>query len=350
MTGTLARDALAAVDAILAELFEDRARRAARHGEQYALLWQRLARSAEGGKRLRPRLLLDTHRAFGDPYPHDAAVVGAAFELLHTALLLHDDVLDQDVRRRGRPNLAGEFTRDARTAGLPAPAAGAWGEASGILGGDLLLSAAHSLLARVRPAAHDALSGLVDECLFRAAAGEHTDVALAVGTLPATPERLVRMMEDKTGGYSFAAPLRAGAALAGAGERVDADLERVGTALGVLYQLRDDLLGVFGDARRTGKSTTGDLREGKRTLLVAFAEEHPAWTAVRHLWGAPDLDTDDADVLRAALVASGARDATERLIESRRRELADLIGGTALPPGLRHHLTDLADRIVDRDS
>ncbi|MFI6424271.1 polyprenyl synthetase family protein [Promicromonospora sp. NPDC050880] len=350
MTGTLARDAVDAVDVVLAELFEDRVRRAARHGEQYALLWRRLARSAEGGKRLRPRLLLDTHRAFGDPHPQDAAVAGAAFELLHTALLLHDDVLDQDRSRRGRLNLTGEFTQDAQAADLPPRTADAWGEASGILGGDLLLSAAHALLARVRPAAYEALSALVDECLFRAAAGEHADVAFALGTVPATPEGLVRMMEDKTGGYSFAAPLRAGAALADAGGRVDADLERVGTALGVLYQLRDDLLGVFGDAHRTGKSTTGDLREGKRTLLVTFAEGHPAWTAVRHRWGAPDLDADDADALRAALVASGARDATERLVESRRREVVDLIGGTALPTALRHHLTDLADRIVDRDS
>ncbi|MCP2267448.1 polyprenyl synthetase family protein [Promicromonospora thailandica] len=347
MTETLARDA---VDVVLSELFEDRIRRAAASADHYALLWRRLARSIEGGKRLRPRLLLDAHRAFGDPHPEDATLAAAAFELLHTALLLHDDVIDRDLSRRGRPNLTGEFAQDARAAGLPRRAATAWGEASGVLGGDLLLSATYTLLARVRSDAHGQLVELVDECLYRAAAGEHADVAFGLGTAPASPERLLRMMEDKTGGYSFAAPLRAGAALAGAGPDAAADLERVGTALGVLYQLRDDVLGVFGDPARTGKSTTGDLREGKRTLLVAFAEGHPAWTAVRHLWGAPDLDDDDAGALRAALVASGALDAMVETIGTRRREVSALIERTTLPPALRAHLTDLARRLTERES
>lgn len=350
MTELIARDAVDAVDAVLTELFEDRIARASRYADHYALLWQRLARSIEGGKRLRPRLVLDTHRAFGDPHPRDATLAAAAFELLHNALLLHDDVIDRDVSRRGRPNLSGEFAADARAAGLPQRAATAWGESSGVLAGDLLLSATSTVLARVASPARAALTDLVDECLFRAAAGEHADVAFGLGTAPASPERLLRMMEDKTGGYSFAAPLRAGALLAGAGPDIDADLEQVGTSLGVLYQLRDDLLGVFGDPARTGKSVTGDLREGKRTLLVAFAEGHPEWTAVRHLWGAPDLTDDDAATLRTALEASGAREATEQLVASRLLEIADLVGRTALPTPLRHHVITLAHRLAERDS
>lgn len=345
MTETLAREA---VDTVLAEFFEDRIRRATPLAEHYALLWRRLARSSEGGKRLRPRLLLDTHRALGGTNAEDATVAAAAFELLHTALLLHDDVIDGDLRRRGRPTVTAEFADDALTSGLPGRSAAAWGQASGILGGDLLLSAAYALVARVRGPAREELTDIVEDCLFRAAAGEHDDVAFGLGTAAGSPEQLLRMMENKTGGYSFAAPLRAGAALAGADERTKAELERVGTSLGVLYQLRDDMLGVFGDARRTGKSTTSDLRERKRTLLVAFAEEHPAWNAVRYLWGDPDLDEPGADLLREALITSGARTGMAELIKTRRREVVATIGRTALPAGLQQDLTALADQLAGR--
>jgi geranylgeranyl diphosphate synthase type II len=356
MTETLARDehdaarTVDAVDVVLSGFFEERIRRAAPLAEHYAVLWRRLARSSEGGKRLRPRLLLDAHRAFGGTHLEDATFAAAAFELLHTALLLHDDVIDQDLSRRGRPNVSAEFARDALDEGLSPQAAGAWGDAAGILGGDLLLSGAHALVARVRPEVRTELADIVEESLFRAAAGEQDDVAFGLGTASVTPERVVRMMENKTAGYSFAAPLRAGAALARAGDEAAADLERAGIALGVLYQLRDDLLGVFGDPRRTGKSTTSDLRQGKRTLLVAFAEGQPAWTAVRHLWGDPQLDETGARLLRDALVTSGARDETTGLINTMRREAVVTISESALPAGLRHELTELANSLAERES
>lgn len=350
MTETLARDTVDAVEVVLTEFFEERIRRATPLAEHYTILWRRLARSSEGGKRLRPRLLLDTHAAFGGTHPEDAVAAAAAFELLHTALLLHDDVIDRDLSRRGRPNVSAESARDALELGLPAQAAAAWGEASGILGGDLLLSAAHTLAARVRPDVRTPLADILDESLYRAAAGEQDDVAYGLGTAQATPEGVVRMMENKTAGYSFAAPLRAGAALAEAESEVAADLERVGLALGVLYQLRDDLLGVFGDPRRTGKSASSDLRQGKRTLLVAYAEGQPAWTAVRHLWGDPQLDEAGADRLRRALVISGARDETVHLVDVMRREAVATIGESVLPTGLRRELTDLANSLAERES
>jgi geranylgeranyl pyrophosphate synthase len=350
VTETLARVDVGAVDVVLTTFLEDRTRRAAPLAEHYALLWQRLARSVEGGKRLRPRLLLDTHRAFGGPHPDDAIVAAAAFELLHTALLLHDDVIDHDVRRRGRPNVSAEFAADAVGRGLPPETAATWGDASGILGGDLLLSAAHALAARVRPGVRSELADIIDESLFRAAAGEHDDVGFGLGTASATPERVVRMMENKTAGYSFAAPLRAGAALAEADEDASAALGRIGIALGALYQLRDDLLGVFGDARHTGKSTISDLRQGKRTLLVAFAEGQPAWTAVWHLWGDPQLDEAGAALLRDALVASGARDEAADLVDVMRREAVARIGESALPSDLRRELAALADALAERES
>ncbi|WOF22668.1 polyprenyl synthetase family protein [Microbacterium betulae] len=338
-----------AVDDVIDAFFAERIARADRLAPSYAALWRRAAEASLGGKRLRPRLLLAAHDALGGGDRVSALTAAAAFELLHTALLLHDDVLDGDLVRRGRPNLAGGFAADALDDGLGGAAASAWGEASGLLAGDVLISAVHALVARLETPARRAVHEIVDDSLFVTAAGEHADVGFGLGAIPASAADIVRMMEQKTASYSFAAPLRAAAAIAEAGPDVDGALHRVGTQLGFLYQLRDDVLGVFGAEERTGKSVLGDLREGKRTLLIAFAEEQPAWRRVRHLFGRRSLEADDAARLRDALLACGAAEEIERLIDEHRGQACRDIEDASLPAPLRRELVALAHRIAERD-
>ncbi|GAA4774031.1 polyprenyl synthetase family protein [Microbacterium gilvum] len=339
-----------AVDSVLDGFFATRIARAQALGGQSALLWRRVAASTQGGKRVRPRLVLAAHDALGGDDHRSAAIAAAAFEVLHTALLLHDDVLDGDLVRRGRPNLAGEFAAAALDAGLGPDAATAWGEASGLLAGDLLLSGVHTLLAGIESPARADIHEIVDECLLQTAAGEHADVGFALGAVEARSADIARMMEQKTAAYSFSAPLRTGAALAGGGADLDAALDRIGADLGFLYQLRDDVLGVFGVEHRTGKTAMGDLREGKRTLLIAFAAEHPAWRAVEHLFGRRALEPDDADRLRAALVASGAAGEIERLIVEQREQVEAGIRAAGLPAPLAAELGELARLCAERDA
>ncbi|MER7796323.1 polyprenyl synthetase family protein [Microbacterium sp. NPDC096154] len=342
------RAAVADCDALLEEFFAERIASAARLDPSYEALWSALAESMRGGKRLRPRLLLAAHGALGGVEGTAEVHAAAAFELLHTALLVHDDVLDGDVMRRGRPNLPGRFTDHGRERGLSERSARAWGRASGVLAGDLLLSAVYAFVGRVASPARPALHAIIDECLFVTAAGEHADISFGLGVRPAREADIVRMMRHKTAIYSFAAPLRAGAVLAGASEGSQDALSRIGEQLGLLYQLRDDMLGVFGDERHTGKSIEGDLREGKRTLLVALAEGHPQWLAVRHLFGSETLDREGAARLRDALVSSGARDRAETLIRRQREQLSRRIEVAPLPLALREHLAVLADTCVER--
>ncbi|WP_203135652.1 polyprenyl synthetase family protein [Microbacterium sp. JZ31] len=338
------------VDAVIEDYFADRIARAEALGEQASLLWRRAAASARGGKRLRPRLVVLAHDALGGHDRASAAVVAAAFEVLHSALLLHDDVLDGDLMRRGRANLAGEFAGSATEAGADPVTATAWGAASGLLAGDLLLSGVHALIARIDSPARAQLNEIVDDAVFLTAAGEHSDVGYALGVLPAESADIRRMMEQKTATYSFAAPLRAGAVLAGADAATAEALWRIGTSLGVLYQLRDDMLGVFGAEERTGKSTTGDLREGKRTLLIAFAEREDVWRDVAHLFGVRSLAAEDAERLRAALVTSGAVAAVEALIAEQRSQVERDIDGAGLPEDLRRELRGIAGMCVERDA
>ncbi|WP_221856234.1 polyprenyl synthetase family protein [Microbacterium marinilacus] len=330
--------------------FAARIARAETIGEQAAQLWRRAAEATRGGKRLRPRLVLLAHDALGGRARRSAVTVAAAFEVLHSALLLHDDVLDGDLVRRGRANLAGQFADTALETGLGSEAATAWGAASGLLAGDLLLSGVHAMIARIDSPARPEIHEIVDDAVFLTAAGEHDDIGFALGAVPAEARDIWRMMERKTAAYSFAAPLRAGAALAGADASTAQTLARIGTGLGLIYQLRDDVLGVFGAEELTGKSATGDLREGKRTLLIAFASREPAWQDVAHLLGRRSLEDEDADRLREAIVASGARAAVEELIAEQLAQVDQELLSSGLPEELRVELHAIGRMCAERDA
>lgn len=342
--------ARAAVDTVLETFFAERISRAATFDSSYESLWRRMRDGIRGGKRVRPHLVMLTHRMLGGRADDDALAAAAAVELLHTALLFHDDILDGDLIRRGRPNLQGSFVTDALEAGAEASSSRIWGTTAGLLGGDLLISAAHAFLARIRSDARPHVHEIFDDCLLVTAAGEMADVGFAVGTVRPEPQAVTRMMTDKTAAYSFAAPMRMGAVLAGADAETVAELARIGATLGFIYQLRDDVLGVFGDPERLGKSTDSDLREGKRTLLIAYAESSPAWEPVRHLFGHRTMSDDDVRLLRSAIVESGAADEISRLITHSADQLRASIAHARLPEQLRTELTTLTGHCAERDA
>lgn len=331
------------VDARLAAFFTERTGQATRYGSEYQRLWASARNATDGGKRIRPRFVLSAFDAIGGPAAGvataaDAVDTAVAFELLHTAFLLHDDVIDGDTLRRGRPNVSGEFAQDAVSRGVGAERATLWGETAAILAGDLLLHAAASLVARLdaAPAARTALLDLLDHSIFVTAAGELSDVSYSVGIDEARLPDVLAMTERKTAAYSFAGPLTAGAILAGAGGDVLAALTEYGRLLGIAFQLGDDILGVFGDQDATGKSIVSDLREGKETSLIAYARATSAWPVIEPWFGRPDLDLDAGRRLATALDACGARAFVEGLVA----EYADAAVAALSAPGLPSSLTD----------
>ncbi len=290
---------------------------ASSHGEGYRRLWQSVTESARGGKRLRPRLVLTAYHGLrGDCRRSDAVQTALAFELLHTAFLLHDDVIDGDTVRRGRPNVAGEFSADALFRGADEPRALLWGQSASILAGDLLLHAASQRVARLSAPepARSSILDLLDRAVFVTAAGELADVGLATGLSDGGIDDVLEMTEEKTAVYTVAAPLAAGAALAGAGEDLVNLLGGYGRLVGTAFQLGDDLLGVFGEEAVTGKSASSDLRQGKQTSLIAFARGTRAWPALEPLLGRLDLSAADAARAATSLELCGARSFVERLL------------------------------------
>ncbi len=338
-----------AVAGFLDAFFAERISKAAAHGDDYRRLWSAARDAAAGGKRIRPALVLASYRAFAGTETPAAVHVAAAFELLHTAFLMHDDVIDHDLMRRGAPNVAGRFALEGVSRGLSRSRANEYGEASAILAGDLLISAAHRLVAEteVPSDARGALLGIVDDCVFLAAAGEHADVRSGAGAIPGERD-ILAMIENKTASYSFTAPLQAGAVLGGATSDAVSRLGEFGRHLGVAFQLRDDVLGVFGSTALTGKSVLGDLREGKETLLVAYARGHADWSSVASEFGRPDLDEPAAERLRAAIESSGARSRVERRIAERRDAALRAIATPLLPDVLRDELTATTRACVER--
>lgn len=349
--GTLT-DGAALVAARLSELFAQRRSRAQAFPVAYADLWDSLARLAAGGKKIRPRLLMRAYHALGGTDERVAVDTACAVELLHLALLIHDDVIDKDLTRRGELNISGRFALEATLRGADRPAASGWGEASSILAGDLILVMAQSLLARLDIAGdrRRAVIDLFDDTVFESAAGEHQDAWLSLHLAHTSADEVLAMIDRKTAAYSFRAPLVLAAILAGADAAVIDQLAVIARQVGIVYQLRDDVLGLFGDERETGKSTVSDLREGKETLLIAYARSDPAWGGVEYLFGDRSLGASDAARLRRVIEESGARLFVESAISDRCQRIRALIRQSDLPAELKNDLAELTSACGARAS
>src|SRR3954470_16377833 len=244
------------VEDLVALLLEEGASVSRALGSGYERLWSSLTSATQGGKRFRPALFAVSYLAWGGSDDTTAASVGAAIELLHTAFVVHDDVIDGDDVRRGRLNVTGTHAEEAELAGAGRDRARQYGVAAGILAGDLALAAALRTVATCAapPATVRRLLDLFDRVLHTTAAGELADVRMSLGTGAPSVEETLEMAERKTGHYSFALPLQAAAVLTGAPASTVHGAGEVGRALGTAYQLMDDLNGVFADPLVTGKS------------------------------------------------------------------------------------------------
>lgn len=298
------------VEELLRQRFALHCENAEAYGAEFAALWRATADHALGGKLVRPRLLLDIHRALV-PSAGEAAITAAVdiathLELLHYAFLLHDDVIDGDLTRRKRPNLIGQLA--ATTPGASDADSLHWARSSAILMGDLMLSSAIMGFARadISASARGRLLDLVEQTILETVAGEHTDIALSHGIIASDVDTVLAMSVYKTATYSFSLPLRAAALLAGSSASAEDTLHAVGRHLGLAYQLQDDLLCIFGDHRAHGKDAFSDLREGKETALIAFARSTSAWQRIEPRFGSADLTLNDAGAMRDLLRECGA--------------------------------------------
>ncbi|WP_396657866.1 polyprenyl synthetase family protein [Microbacterium sp.] len=319
-----------------------------------------------GGKRLRARFLHTGWRTVAEADgrsadPGEAVVASAAaLEVFHVAALVHDDLIDNSDTRRGRPAAHRLLEAAYRDRGWRGDA-GAFGRSAAILLGDLLLGWSDDLLEDglgTVPADRAAQARTLYGRMRRGVTvGQYLDVAeeSAWATTPDDEHaaRALRVARFKSARYSVQQPLLIGAALAGADAGQTAALAAFGEPLGLAFQLRDDVLGVFGDASVTGKPAGDDLREGKRTVLIALARERlPAGGrhVVDELLGDPGLDQAQIATLQRTVIDSGALDRVEDLITRYVREADRALSGAQLGNAAVGELRDLARAATARTS
>ena len=254
-----------------------------------------------GGKRIRPAYC---HWGWlvggGDPSGDGALDGGCALEILHAFALAHDDVMDGSDTRRGAPTVWRKFVRRHRERQWRGEDR-RFGEAAAVLAGDMAMVLADRTLGRVSPEARD----VWDELRTELNMGQYLDV---VGSArgSATADEARRIIEHKTARYTVVRPLQLGAALAGRPELAE-PLAGHGLPVGLAFQLRDDVLGAFGDPAATGKPVGDDLREGKPTLLMALAKSaaSPSQREVLDRVGS-EMDDESVAEVQQAIVDTGA--------------------------------------------
>jgi geranylgeranyl diphosphate synthase type I len=309
---------------------------------------------AGGGKRLRPALVYYTYRACGGSSDGEVWPLAMATELLHTYLLIHDDIMDHAEVRRGQPAAHARLRDLHRQLGWRGDAAD-FGVAAAILIGDLAHGYAVELFTSLPLAERDdrsqrsegadradrgdrsqagreltrCFSAMCEEVI----GGQYLELLLAQAAVEPEARELLRVLRLKSGRYTAERPIQLGAILAGASAEAKAELSRYGTAVGEAFQLQDDLLGMFGDAAATGKPVDADLKEGKFTFLIhhALAAASPAERrALAAALGNPAATPEQVMRARAVLDRTGARRAVTEMAAERLRAARESLGALAL--------------------
>jgi geranylgeranyl diphosphate synthase, type I len=315
-----------------------------------------------GGKRLRAAFCYWGWRACGGADCQEIFAAAASLELLHASALVHDDVMDASAIRRGQPAAHTRFAARHALAGWRGSAE-AFGAGAAILIGDLLLAWTDEMLraSGFGPAAVWRGLSELDAMRTEVFAGQFLDLLAQASGKPAIDSAL-RVVTYKSAKYTVERPLHLGAVMARAteagpagertrvfGQAARPDPRRAltdyGIPIGIAFQLRDDILGVFGDPAKTGKPVTGDLREGKRTVMLAIAMDraNPGQaTLMDRAIGDPGLSEEDAEQVRAIITSTGALAECEAMIDSNVKQALAALNSAPITPLAASALAELA--------
>ena len=345
----------AQVQAALDAFLDEQAQRLAPLGDDASRLLTEARAVVSGGKRFRAAFCHWGHHAVAGTPGDDGAEAAlvracASLELLHASALVHDDYMDASDTRRGRPATHRGFAAEHRTDGWRGDPE-QYGASAAILLGDLLLSWSDELLRRCGLPTERVVSALdvFDRCRSEVITGQFLDVSVQARGV-ADVDAAMTVLRYKSAKYSVERPLHIGATLAGGSEHQLAQLGAFGLPLGEAFQLRDDLLGVYGDPSMTGKPAGDDLIEGKRTVLVALAlDAAPAESAAR-LDSAlgRDLDAEQVAELRRIIDESGAHAQVEDVIGQLADRATSALREADLDERARAVLLELATAVTDR--
>jgi len=307
----------------------------------------------QGGKRIRPIFALVGYLGAGATLNPSIIKAAASLELLQACALIHDDLIDGSDNRRGMPSIHKNFEK-YHLANHRAGNATNFGAAAAVLLGDLALVWSDKCIndSKISTDARLLLNPIHDSMRIEIMAGQYLDVLEQTMTNTSV-ERALKIARFKSGKYTIERPLHFGAALA-VPKNFDTLISiysEYGIPLGEAFQLRDDLLGVFGDPTETGKPAGDDLREGKRTALIAYTydrSEAGNRKVLDSLLGKADLNLAEIENLREVIIDSGAKTHVEDLIEKLAEEALDAIERNEISPEAKNLLIELVSIATKR--
>ncbi len=302
-----------AVEQYIAALMAKRQNEASAIHPRYELLWENIKKiSTDGGKRLRPYLTMVGYGEFSNL----VIPIASAQELIHIAMLIHDDIIDQDNVRHGSKNISGIYDNEYSQY-LNKKQSAHYASSSALVAGDALIAEAHLSIA-VSSFDQNTVRQLTErlhQSVFEVVGGELLDVEAAFMRFDLDPQIICRY---KTAGYSFIGPLLSGAICQKADEWTKKSLEQYGLNAGIAFQLQDDLLGMFGDEKKIGKSKLTDLHEAKYTLLIAEHRRMMSGAMKQRFsknFASDSATLEDLLQLKHDIKVSGARDKIEGIIK-----------------------------------
>jgi geranylgeranyl diphosphate synthase type I len=263
-----------------------------------------------GGKRLRPTLMLLGYRAGGGKDIKKALDIALSLEIFHNFVLIHDDVMDGDLKRYGGANITGIYNKRF-SALLDKSSALHTAESIAILAGELNELFTFEILTELDedPKRIFDMMRHFNKTLFETGAGQQLDVMSEVrGNLNLS--KIEKVNYYKTAQYTITSPLSLGLIASGGNDKLNDQFARFGSELGKAFQLADDLLGMFGSTKQTGKPVGSDIREGKQTLLMFYAKKlctPGQWRVIQSRFGRDNITSDDVKLVRATLKECGAQ-------------------------------------------
>lgn len=304
-----------------------------------------------GGKRLRPTLMLMGYKAAGGKEDELALDAALALEIFHNFVLIHDDVMDGDLKRYGGANITGMYDKRFGKAIHPAMARHT-AEAIAILAGELNEFFTFEILTELQtdPEKIFALQRHFQKTLFETGAGQQLDVMSSVRA-DLSLSKIEKVNYYKTAQYTITSPLKMGVILAGGSEGLANSFAGFGAQLGKAFQLADDLLGVFGSSRQTGKPVGSDIREGKQTLLMYYAKKLCSagqWRTIEASFGQEKIGIEDVKIVRQTLQACGAQAKVRIAAEDFLADSLKVLQEISLDEGLRRLFVEFANYCVSR--
>jgi geranylgeranyl diphosphate synthase type I len=305
------------------------------------------------GKLLRSSLLFLATESFSEQNNHDITIkTAAAIELFQTGLLIHDDIMDQDETRRGFDSMHIQYKNILEQSGTKNPER--IGESFALQVGDMTFFLAFHILSTIKPDNLSVkLTNLFTTELTKVCASQMQDVYGGSTQKQRPLEDILSVYTYKTGRYSVGLPLVAAGIITGVGEQTIKKLWKMGTALGIVYQIKDDWLNIYGDPEKTGKPVGSDIREGKQTLYFFFLMNKTNTydkEKLLQVFGNPNLSGKDINDIQKQIIDLHIDSDIHDIVEKQEKIVDEIIAHLPIAGDNRITLCDFVEYLKNRDA